>query len=373
MLNKIQNESKTSYSTLISAFVLALAGVGDAFLYIYLPFHYEEVGLSIFWVGVMLSINRVARLFLNGWVAYFVSKRGVKFNILIASIFALLTTLAYGWVNSILGWLIVRILWGLSFSILRLGNAMYALQERKVGFSLGLSRSIIEMGAVSVFLLAPTLTQNFDRASIFLLLGVLSAIGLLLACTLPEVAVPAMNRKEARLSFPSWLNALTFANAFILEGVLIVVLGKLLAFSTTWDKNSVFAFTGFLLAYRRLCIVFFSPIAGNLADSWGFQKIFDYTHIALLVGVTCLALVWNIAGVLIAFAFGAVNASMTIGSALASPASSLKAISDNTTWRDMGAAAGTFVGALLLSFTDISWVFALFVCLALAGKYLFEE
>ena len=66
-----QNKNNPLKYTLLSAIILAIANIGDAFLYAYLPANYQSIGIPIFWVGVILSINRFTRLFLNGWVAYY--------------------------------------------------------------------------------------------------------------------------------------------------------------------------------------------------------------------------------------------------------------------------------------------------------------
>src|SRR5215203_4723180 len=53
----------TSRPTVLASVVLALALLGDSLLYAVLPLHAATFGISLAWVGVLLSANRVIRLF----------------------------------------------------------------------------------------------------------------------------------------------------------------------------------------------------------------------------------------------------------------------------------------------------------------------
>lgn len=343
--------------SLLSSSVLALAGLGDSFLYIYLPTNYKSLGLSVFWVGILLSVNRFTRLLLNSRVAYHLSKHGIKTITVATIVLAILTTLIYGFVNSIFLWLIARVLWGISFSTLRLSNIIYALQHNKQGFSLGLSKSITEIGSVLVLLIGPVLILHFERSLTFIFLASLSAIGLLLALALPQLKIKPVARKDLILSFPSSLNILVLLNTFVVEGMLVVLTGRLLYDGINISALQVLTIAGFYLAYRRICLIFFSPLSGWMADKFGFQSLFNYTALFLVIGIALIAFGVTLPGIIIAFTFSAMNASVAPGSALTQPASMVKDISDNATWRDIGAAFGTLTGSLLLNFSYLHIVF----------------
>jgi MFS transporter, DHA1 family, multidrug resistance protein len=179
----VPNKNSLGY-TLLAALALAFASLGDAFLYAYLPANFHSIGLSAFWVGLVLSVNRFTRLFLNSWVAFYLGKYGIKTITIFATILAVITTLSYGFVVSGFIWVIVRILWGITFSTLRLTSLMYAMQHPKKGFSLGLNKSIIALGPVLSLFIAPVLLNHFDRTIVFTLLGALTAIGIIMAMLL---------------------------------------------------------------------------------------------------------------------------------------------------------------------------------------------
>lgn len=55
---------------LLAAVVTALCMVGNSMLYVVLPVHWEEFGLTAFWqAGMLLSVNRFVRLPLNPLVS----------------------------------------------------------------------------------------------------------------------------------------------------------------------------------------------------------------------------------------------------------------------------------------------------------------
>jgi predicted MFS family arabinose efflux permease len=352
----VVHNASLKYS-ILSGTTLALSGLGDAFLYVYLPNNYQSIGLTVFWVGILLSINRFTRLFLNSQVAYVLSKHGIKTITVTTTVLAILTTLSYGFFNSIFLWVIVRVLWGLSFSTLRLSSIIYALQYNKQGFSLGLSKSITEIGSVLALLIGPVLIMHFERGITFILLASLSVIGLLSAIALPQIKIKPVSRKDLILSFPSSLNILVLLNTFVVEGMLVVLIGRLLYDGLNISALQVLTIAGFYLAYRRICLIFFSPLSGWLADKFGFQSLFNYTALFLAIGISLIAFGFAIPGIIVTFTFSAMNTSVSPGSALTQPTSMVKDISDNATWRDIGAAFGTLTGSLLLNFSYLHIVF----------------
>lgn len=345
--------------------------MGDAFLYAYLPAHHQQIGLSSFWVGVILSVNRITRFFLNGRVAWIVSRRGIKTVVVVAILFASFTTVLYGSISAVPLWILARVLWGFSFSSLRLGNILYALEHRRKGTALGLSRGLIELGPVLALIAGPFLLQYAGSGTAFLVFGLIGFAGILLVLPLSDLKTETVSKKELGLSFPSSFNVLVLINAFITEGVLVVLLGRLTQIDQTADPAETLATVGLLLGYRRLSFVLFSPLSGWLADRRGFNKMFIYTTVLSAAGLLCILSGATIAGSIIAFTFSSMNAAVATGGAIQHGGSSIiKEASDNATWRDIGMAAGAFAGALLLSFTNMRLlIFVLVVFYALGLLY----
>ncbi|HYG50255.1 MAG TPA: hypothetical protein VD905_05095 [Flavobacteriales bacterium] len=343
----MKENGKLKYS-ILAALVLAMASLGDSFLYAYLPANYNALGIPAFWVGVILSLNRFSRLFLNGWIAFCLCTYGIKKVTVIATGVAVLTTISYGFVNFIVLWLLVRVGWGLAFSTLRLSAIVYAFQHKKKGISSGFSKSFIALGPVIALAIGPILINQFDRPYTFLLFGLVGAAAIVLAFCLPEIQVPSVTRKELSLSFPSFFNMLVASNAFVVEGAMVVLLSGILRNNFSLNSEAILLTIGFCLAYRRISLLVFSPLAGWMADKWGFEKIFNYTTILMIAGIALVATGISLPGLIITFTFSGMNSAVSPGGALSTQDRILKDISDNATWRDIGSALGTLTGSLFL-------------------------
>ena len=65
-------------ATVLASLVLALAGMGDALLYVALPLHATTFGLSLTWVAVLLSANRLIRLVAYSRLARIAETAGLR-------------------------------------------------------------------------------------------------------------------------------------------------------------------------------------------------------------------------------------------------------------------------------------------------------
>jgi predicted MFS family arabinose efflux permease len=143
---------------------------------------------------------------------------------------------------------------------------------------------------------------------------------------------------------------MVFAVSFIIEGVLIIVIGLLLtknnAYLSSWE---VMAVASGYLAYRRISSMLFSPISGAVADRVGFEKVFNFSLLMIVAGLILLLMGWETTGLVIIFTFNSVNSTMAPGGASSHQSDKIKAVAVNAGWRDIGVAAGTLTGGLLLS------------------------
>src|SRR5262245_62114907 len=78
------------------AAVMALALLGDSLLYVVLPLHAAAFGVSFAWVGVLLSANRLVRIFAYGAIAEVGRRAGPRRLTIAAAIAATVSTAAYG-------------------------------------------------------------------------------------------------------------------------------------------------------------------------------------------------------------------------------------------------------------------------------------
>lgn len=360
------SESTTRQNTLLAATTVAIASLGDSFLYAYLPSNHQNIGISTLWVGILLSINRFIRLFFNGWIAFGLTQFGVRKSILLAAMLASICTISYGLFSSVLILLIARILWGVSFSALRLGSSIYAIQSpKKTGILLGINQSIIAIGPIAALLIGPLILDFTGPIFAFIILGTVSLAGVFAGHQLPELPLPKIERKLLRLSPPSSVNILILLNGFLVDGILVVLISTMVITSSHMSTPVVLSICGFYLAYKRISMVLFSPIAGWASDKWGFDSILRITSVAIMISFLMIISGYPIAGIMTAFTASAMNSIAGFGAAIKGSHSPLKEISDNTTWRDIGTATGTLVGSLFIGTNYVSYILVI-SCLILA-------
>lgn len=58
--------------------VMAFAGLGDAILYPILPIYGKDLGFSVFFIGLLLSVNRFVRILANTQIANLVNYIGMR-------------------------------------------------------------------------------------------------------------------------------------------------------------------------------------------------------------------------------------------------------------------------------------------------------
>ncbi|MBI1769568.1 MAG: hypothetical protein HYR67_14465 [Bacteroidetes bacterium] len=341
-----------------ASLALAFASFGDAFLYPFLPVNNFQVGVPLVWVGVLLSINRFVRIFSNTWMVCLLASYGLRTITIIAVTLAILSTTGYAFANAIFVWLTLRIIWGLSFSALRISTLGYALQQQKLGLALGVSRGFQEAGPMTALLLAPVMLKYFDSSTIFILLAFLSIPALYFAYRLPknDDRTPAVIARTF-LKFPSTFNAITFSSALLIDGIVIVVLGILfLQYKENITLLTATTLAALYLGYRRVCLVLFSPAGGWMADKIGLDKVFSISLGLVLIGLFTLLSGGVAVGTVIVFTFYSIHSAITPGSVSNGHGHALQAVAENATWRDIGAAIGTLTGGLLITSAHLTSV-----------------
>ena len=163
----------------VSAFCLT----GDTMLYIALPLFWQECGLTALWqVGVLLAVNRLVRLPLNPLVRRLYARISHRTGMLLAVLLAAGTTLLYGVAQSFAVWLLLRCLWGLAWTLLRLG-ALFALAEASDkanrGYLMGSYNGLVRLGSLAGMLGGGLLADLFGFTTVAWLFGAISLLGLL--------------------------------------------------------------------------------------------------------------------------------------------------------------------------------------------------
>jgi MFS transporter, DHA1 family, multidrug resistance protein len=332
-------------STVLSALVVTFSLVGDTLLYPVLPSYAYVLGVPVIWIGFLLSINRFSRLLLNPWVAKLYQRHHSGNLMVLGAILAVLSTLLYGLADHIVFWIIARLIWAVSFSVLRLGAIYYAIGSKKKGWSLGLNKSIQETGPMLAVIAGPFCLEYLSVRSTFLVFALLTSLAVVAAMLLPALTAPSARHAASFRLKPSAFNTVIFLVAFSVDGLLVVIVGKLL--DTGQPLAEIAALAAFYLMIRRLVIVGLSPFTGLLADRLGIRQVVFGAVLLTIAGFVLLLTGITIPALLLIFiAAGAVMSLAPAGSA-GEPDQLFRDVAVTTNWRDGGAAFGALAGGMV--------------------------
>lgn len=353
----INTSSTNKKAALLVAFIAGIAGMGDAFLYAYLPVHGKEIGLSLFAVGFILSINRFSRLFTNNWVAWVSNKFGLKKILFISVFITIISSFFYGQNLILLYWFILRVIWGVAFSAFRLSYMRYSQLSQNPTSSLGLGKSLQEIGALLVYWFGPFCLYLLGPELLFTSLAILSILLLPLVMLLPTDSVGNQNLSLFKLSKPKKIDFWAFLLAFV-ESAIIIGLSKLLNFS----EDSVISVLGGVAVYislKKLLSIVISPFVGRMSSKVGINKLFQYSAIGIFLSVLLIVLNISSTGIIIFFFFLNVNLVCLPLIAIQNTEENgiYRRLSYTNTARDLGLSIGALIVLPLLDVVNASIFF----------------
>lgn len=166
----------------VISLITAACLIGDSMLYIALPTHWKEVGLFSLWeVGILLSINRLVRLPLNPIIGWLYKKISTRHGIIFASILSFFTTLSYGFVSDFWPLLIIRCIWGLAWTFLRLGAYLAIIdcsQSYNRGHCMGTYNGLYRLGSLVGMLLGGVLADHYGLRITAVIFGIMTFIAI---------------------------------------------------------------------------------------------------------------------------------------------------------------------------------------------------
>lgn len=268
--------------------------LGDSALYAVLPTHVAIVGVTLASVGILLSINRFIRLFLNGPIGLLVDRWPRRAIFIPAMLVGALSTLIYALVQGFWPLLIGRLLWGIAWSgIWVSGNAIVldATRSDDRGRWVGVYQIAFFLGAASGAILGGILTDvlGFQHAmavsAAFTLLGALLAV-LFLPETSGKRKTPIEQETisvpfERKIDLPQMISGSTWygINRLVIAGIFVGTFGLLVAQSfgssikLSGYSIGVATVTGIGLGLTTLLSMIAAPVAGSISDKvhsrWG--------------------------------------------------------------------------------------------------------
>lgn len=168
---------------------IGLSQLGDSMLYAVLPVIHREINIPVEAVGVLLSANRFVRLVSNVAAGSIVIRYGRRIPFLAALIMAAAVTTSYGLVTGVWGFLAARLLWGISWSFIRMEGMSTVLDLASPalgtaalrGTYMGIYQSLARLGGAAGMLVGSTLSDIVGYSSAFVLLGCLTCVAPVLA------------------------------------------------------------------------------------------------------------------------------------------------------------------------------------------------
>jgi len=284
-----------------SSIVMTLALLGDVLLYAVLPLHAQAFGISLVWVGILLSANRFVRVFAYGLIARITLAFGARKMTIVAVLGASASTLMYGLVDGGWGLLAARSLWGLCFATLVLATLAYATTDvSRAGTRVGVSQSVQSIGPLMVLFAGTWLVSIIGPREVFVWLGLLTLAALPIALSLPAVAEDTKRRTTTsprRWFKPSRLDVTLFSLAVAVDGLFTFSATLMLA-----ERVSVSAAViggGALLAMRDISRIIISPFAGHVGDRLGARRVFIIALGVVVIGLVIIGSGWLVTGAIV--------------------------------------------------------------------------
>ncbi|GLB61438.1 MFS transporter [Cytobacillus sp. NCCP-133] len=382
-----KKEISPSQMIVIVALATALSLLGDSMLYIALPVFWKEASLDSIWqVGILLSINRFIRLPFNPVVGWVYKKIPLKSGLLFAVLLGGFTTLGYGLFSGFLAWVILRGLWGIAWSFLRIGGlSIVAIlaDESHRGKLMGLYNGLYRLGSLAGMLIGGIMVPIIGLKAVSIAFGFFTLLGvpLILLFLKSSDGQHQSESPEFREKSKLYPSQLKYKMALIATGFLITMLYQGVFTSTLspvierLHGQSIYIFgavisvtllSGLIQAARWVWEPFLGRLFGQWSDgSKGRLPLFAGSLLSagLAFGLISSSLPLGVWLAIIFIVMISATSITTIMDAIALDASkNTNVVSFLTKYsiaQDVGAALGPFVGYMIIGlrngFTYLYW------------------
>ncbi len=380
--------------------VTALCLVGDSFLYVALPLHWEEAGLgSLLEVGLILAANRLVRIPLNPLITWFYTRCSCRTGIVLATLLAIVSTAGYGLCQGLVLWLLMRFLWGFSWTLLRLGTLFSILRVSTpdtLGYLTGINNGLYRLGSLGGMLLGGILSDTFGLQATALFFAGVSCLAPFFMRKIPRSESrdrqkncpdQSLNWKDVFASQPGpvlWVMMTAFIVAMTYQGLTASTISMLLEDHSHEQllflglTLSAATISGGLQSLRWIWEPFLAPVFGRLSDGpLGRCRLsalaFAFGALTLFLGAQDLSLAGLCAALVVVLLAATLLTTATdaLGNdaALLSPNSRIF-LSAFALFTDLGAAAGPLLAYLIIALADVSlaWIVT-GLCLAVFAAY----
>ena len=372
-------------STAMVSLITAACLLGDSMLYVVLPLYWREFGLDAIWqVGVLLSANRMVRLPFNPAALWLFANIGQRKCIILSIGLAFLTTLSYSFATGFWLLLLMRSVWGMAWSLLRLGAYFSILQFAPVnerGHHMGVYNGVFRLGSLLGMMGGAIIAEFFDPLSAGM---VFSGIALLSLPMAFKYVSGDTFKSEGQKIFDSinimfsdklitMLVATAFFSAFVYQGMFTSMLSYLAGYNNI--KIEFLAALGFgaasisglLQAIRWLWEPYLAPKIGRMSDGkWGRRHMLSgFCALAAVtfffVSYNMNVYIWLFLVLLLQFAGTGITTLVdAAGADVASGSTNAPAVLGAHSFSiDLGSAIGPLAGYFLNSYSGIHMPFCI--------------
>jgi MFS transporter, DHA1 family, inner membrane transport protein len=350
-----------SRPTVLAAMVLSLALLGDSLLYAALPLNSTTFGISVAWAGVLLSANRIVRLFVYPLLPHIVDLVGFRSFTIAGAALGAFSTLAFAVASGPWALLGARIVWGIVFGALSLATLAYATHSADgAGARVGVSLSLRELGPIVSLTAGALLATAAGIRSALIVLGAISLLAVPTAFALPRSiqAKPdrsiAQNQPSATVHRHGVLSAMM---GFVADGLFPATIALLLIESQNAAAAVIAA--GTLLALKRAVVVIVGPLSGHAADRFGARAITILGFIVMAQGTILIACGNVFVGAIVLVSGAAVtSSSIPLLADSGDTRERLSSLARLGLARDVGAAVGPLVAPALFQAIGGSLLYA---------------
>ena len=395
LFNKLSNLNIPS-QIVFTIIPLGLIIMGDSILYIILPSNYEYFQIKEFlgidggfWVGFILSINRFIRFFSNIFSVKVIKSLGLKNTMYFASILGAGSTFGYAVLKGVFLIIIMRIIWGISYSLFRLCYQLkiFSYDSSNFGINIGFCLSVQRLGSFIAVTFGVYLATVFGLFNILFLLSIFLIPAFIIITKIKEIDLARVSDNKLRwnLLFFDYsdllrrnillLSFFKFSSSFTSNGLAIAtIIPFLISINKSYSVESIILIAGLIVGFRWIADIISGIIFGYLSDKFGRKKNIITSSIIMIV-----AIIFSISGIefylsifcIVMMFFLSVSLETSLDSQLGdiSPNKQKSSIlSRYSTWQDLGAAFGPIIGYTIGIYLGVQYgyIFSLiliFLCL----------
>ena len=380
---------------------LSLLIMGDSILYILLPANSDFFEINSFlgfsnefWIGFLLSINRIVRFFTNIFSVAVFKQFGFRNTIFIACFLGAFSTLFYAILKGVILLIIARVIWGFSYSLFRLAYQLrvFTYSSNNFGKYLGYCIGVQRTGSFLVVTVGVLASIKFGLSVTLIFLSLLIIPAIFISYFIKEIDVSKISPKKNNwnLTFNEQKKSLRkkiiivsifkFSSSFSSNGLAIATIVPFLMSlqKNIYELETIIAIGGFIVGFRYIADIFCGIIFGAISDRYGRKINIMISSLLMIITIIISISDYNfyltVSCITLLFFFS-VSLETSLDALLGqlSPEKDKSSIvSRYSTWQDSGAALGPIVGFMIASSYNVQlgYIVAIFlISICLFGFY----